>query len=133
MTTRRNALQQWQGCPELLQSERDPEPRAIFARGTCDHFTPIPTRVPRLLVVVQFEFFSIFKPFTERHLEGRKRVPRFRVPIRARFWREWADQRASSPERPCVYLPKQKVPRPYSGAEDGAPSWTGSRDDDLFD
>jgi len=89
------------------------------------------------MVVVQFEFFSIFKPFTERHLEGRKRVPRFRVPIRARFWREWADQRASSPERPCVYLPKhlpkQKVPRPYSGAEDGAPSLTGSRDDDLFD
>jgi hypothetical protein len=48
-------------------------------------------------------------------------------------------------ERPCVYLPKQKVPRPYSGAlpihakggrewePDGAPSWTGTRDDDLFD
>ena len=71
----------------------------------------IPTS-KKILVVVQFEFFSIFKPFTERHLEGRKRVPRFRVPIRARFWREWADQRASSPERPCVYLPKQKVPRP---------------------
>src|SRR6478609_1919652 len=60
MTTRRNALQEWQGCPELLQSERNPEPRAIFARGTCDHFTPILTRVPRLLVVVQLEFFSIF-------------------------------------------------------------------------
>jgi hypothetical protein len=28
---------------------------------------------------------------------------------------------------------KQKVPRPYSGAEDDAPSLTGARDDDLFD
>jgi hypothetical protein len=28
---------------------------------------------------------------------------------------------------------KQEVPRPYSGAEDGAPSLTGTRDDDLFD
>jgi hypothetical protein len=40
---------------------------------------------------------------------------------------------------------KQKVPHPYSGAlpihakggrewePDGAPSWTGARDDDLFD
>jgi hypothetical protein len=28
---------------------------------------------------------------------------------------------------------KQEVPRPYSGAEDGAPSLTGSRDDDLLD
>jgi hypothetical protein len=36
-------------------------------------------------------------------------------------------------EKPCVYLLKQKVPRPYSGAEDGAPSLTGARDDDLFD
>jgi hypothetical protein len=70
--------------------------------------------------VVQFEFFRLFEPFTERRLEGRKRVLRFH-------------QRASSLERPCVYLPKQKVPRPYSGAEDGAPSLTGSRDDDLFD
>src|SRR6476646_316322 len=70
----------------------------------------------KVSVGVQFEFFRLFNPFTNRHLEGRKRAPRFRVPIRARFWREWADQRASSPERPCVYLPKQKVPRPYSGA-----------------
>ena len=54
------------------------------------------------------EFFRLFKPFTQRHLEGRKRAPRFRVPIRARFWREWADQRASRPERPCVYLPNKR-------------------------
>jgi hypothetical protein len=27
---------------------------------------------------------------------------------------------------------KQKVPRPYSGAEDGAPSLTEARDDGLF-
>src|SRR6478735_8383505 len=149
MTTRRNALQEWQGCPELLQSERDPERRAIFARGTCAHFTPILTRVPRLLVVVQFEFFSIFKPFTERHLEGRKRVPRFRVPIRARFWREWADQRASSLRDlvfTCQTPAKTKGPSTLFGRSahlrartarkwgpDGAPSLTGSRDDDLFD
>jgi hypothetical protein len=88
-----------------------------------------------ILVVVQFEFlrlFKLFKPFTKRHLEGRKRAPRFH-------------QRASSPERPCVCVQKQKVPRPYSGAlpihakggrewePDSAPSWTGARDDDLFD
>ena len=30
-------------------------------------------------------------------------------------------------------LPKHKIPRPYSGAEDSAPSLTGSQDDDLFD
>ena len=82
--------------------------------------------------MAQFEFFRLFNHFTKRHLEGRKRVPRFQGPIRARFWREWADQRASSPERPCVYLPKQKVLRPYSGAEDGAPSLTGTQDDGLF-
>jgi hypothetical protein len=76
--------------------------------------------IRELVVVVQFEFLRLFKPFTKRHLEGRKRAPRFH-------------QRASSPERPCFYVPKQKVPRPYSGAEDGAPSWTGARDDDLFD
>jgi hypothetical protein len=70
--------------------------------------------------VVQLEFFRLFKPFTKRHLEGRKRAPRFH-------------QRASSPERPWVYLPKQKVPRPYSGAEDSAPSLTGARDDDPFE
>ena len=29
-------------------------------------------------------------------------------------------------------LPKHKVPRPYSGAEEGAPSLTGARDDDLL-
>jgi len=29
-------------------------------------------------------------------------------------------------------LPKHKVPRPNSGAEDGAPSLTGARDDDLL-
>jgi hypothetical protein len=40
--------------------------------------------------------------------------------------------RASSPERPCVYRQKQKVLRPYSGAEDGAPSLTGSQDDDRL-
>ena len=86
----------------------------------------LPTFAFEFSVVVQFEFFCLFKPFIDRHLEGRKRAPRFQGPIHARFWREWVDQRASSPERPCVYLPKQKVPRPYSGAEDGAPSWTGT-------
>jgi hypothetical protein len=71
--------------------------------------------------VVQFKFFRLFKSFTNRHLEGRKASPRFR-------------QRASSPERPCVLrCQKQKVPRPYSVAEEGAPSLTGSRDDDLCD
>ena len=69
--------------------------------------------------MVQFDSFRLFKPFAKRHLEGRKRVPRFR-------------QRASSPERPCVYRQKQKVLRPYSGAEDGAPSLTGSQDDDRL-
>jgi hypothetical protein len=29
-------------------------------------------------------------------------------------------------------LLKHRVPRPYSGAEDGAPSLTGARDDGLF-
>ena len=38
-------------------------------------------------------------------IKGRKRAPRFQGPVHARFWREWADQRASSPERPCVRLP----------------------------
>ena len=28
---------------------------------------------------------------------------------------------------------KRKVPRPYSGAEDGAPSLTGARDDEFFE
>ena len=74
------------------------------------------TNYPRPSIAVRFEFGL----FTERHLEGRKRAPRFH-------------QRASSPERSCAYLlPKHKVPRPYSGAEDGAPSLTGARDDDLL-
>ena len=62
----------------------------------------------QLSVVVQFDSFRLFKAFTKRHLEGRKRVPRFQGPIHARFWREWVDQRASSPERPCVYRQKQR-------------------------
>ena len=61
--------------------------------------------------------FPFIQIIPKRHLEGRKRVLSFH-------------QRASSPERPCVYLPKQKVLRAYSGAEDYAPSLTGSRDDD---
>ena len=61
-------------------------------------------------VVVQFDF-SLIQTIYNRHLEGRERVPHF-------------DQRASSPERLCVYLPKTKGPSPYSGAEDGTSSWT---------
>jgi hypothetical protein len=69
--------------------------------------------------VVQFEFFRLFKSFTERHLEGRERA---RVLISGRV-----------ALRDLLFtLPKRKVPRPYSGAEDGAPSLTGARDDDLF-
>jgi len=76
---------------------------------------------------VEFLFNSSL--FTKRHLEGRKRAQR-------------SLQRASGPERPFVYIAKHKVPRSYShpnrakagalgapdsGAEDGAPSLTGTR------
>src|ERR1043166_9481841 len=54
-------------------------------------------------VVVQFESFrALFTSFTDRHLKRNKRARILRGPIRARFWREWADQRASSPEGPYV-------------------------------
>ena len=33
----------------------------------------------------------------------------FRAPIRARFWREWADQRVSRPEGPRVWLPEREI------------------------
>ena len=59
--------------------------------------------------------FVLFESLTKRHLEGRKRAPRFQGPIHARFWREWADQRASSPERPFVYLTKTQGPSPQFG------------------
>ena len=49
-----------------------------------------------------FDSFRFFKPFTKRHLEGRKRVPRFH-------------QRATSPERPCVLPPKTKGPSTLFG------------------
>jgi hypothetical protein len=54
--------------------------------------------------------------FTDRHLEGRKRARVLlsgRVALRDLMFR------------------KRKVPRPYSGAEDGAPSLTGARDDEF--
>jgi len=66
--------------------------------------------------------FLFVQIISKRHLEGRKRVPRFQGPIRARSWREWADQRASSPERPCVLPAKQKVPRPPSPHYYGRPA-----------
>lgn len=66
-------------------------------------------------VVAQFDFFVLFESLTERHLEGRKRAPRFQGPIHARVWREWVDQRASSPERPFVYLAKTQGPSPLFG------------------
>ena len=62
-----------------------------------------------------FDSFRFFKPFTKRHLEGRKRVPRFQGPVHARFWREWVDQRATSPERPCVLPTKTKGPSTLFG------------------
>src|SRR3954454_22062841 len=64
----------------------------------------------------QFEFLCLFKPFAERHLEGRKRD---RIVISG-----------GVALRDLVL--KQKVPRPYSGAEDGAPSLTGTRDDESI-
>jgi hypothetical protein len=77
---------------------------------------------PRILVlvVVQFEFFRY-----SNHLQIviSKGVSEPRVFISGRV-----------ALRDLVFAcQKQKVPRPYSGAEDGAPSLTGSRDDDLFD
>ena len=56
-------------------------------------------------VVVQFEFSHLAKPFTKRHLDGRKASPS-------------CHQRASCPERPFVLLLaiKYKVPHPYSRA-----------------
>jgi hypothetical protein len=54
--------------------------------------------------------FSVYsKPFTKRHLEGRKRAPRFH-------------QRASSSERPCV-LPCQnkRSLAPYSALKTARP------------
>jgi hypothetical protein len=90
-----------------------------------------------ILVVVQFEFlrlFKLFKPFTKRHLEGRKRAPRFQGSHSRPLFGENGQISGRVALRDLVFnLPKQEVPRPYSGAEDGAPSSTGARDDDLFD
>ena len=69
--------------------------------------------------VVQFEIF----PFYSNHLRSviSKGVSESRVFISGRV-----------ALRDLLFpLPKHKVPRPYSGAEDGAPSLTGARDDDL--
>src|SRR5215831_17174755 len=56
-----------------------------------------------------------------------ERAP-FRVPIHARFWCEWSDQHASSPEGPCVvqafYRKWRKVPRSYSDADECASLFT---------
>jgi hypothetical protein len=81
-------------------------------------------------VAANLNFGVYSKKHFKRHLEGRKRARVLGSRSRAAFAREW-EERASSPERPCVYLSERKVPRPYSGADESAPSWTGSRDDDL--
>ena len=67
----------------------------------------------------------------EQKQESSSRIPVserafVRAPIRARFWREWADQRASRGEGPCVLLKaaKQKVSPGYSPADDSAGSLT---------
>jgi hypothetical protein len=87
-----------------------------------------------LRVVVQFEFFPLSKPFTKRHLDGRKRA---RVVISGRVARQ----------RPFVLLTFNKTQGPSppirtlfpftrkNGAQMGpdcASSLTGARDDDLF-
>ena len=80
---------------------------------------PLPQTAAKGGGVVQFEFSVYSNPFTERHLEGRTRARVFisgRVALRDLLFT----------------LPKHKVPRPYSGADDSAPSLTGARDDGLF-
>src|SRR5579859_6751183 len=52
---------------------------------------------------------SFSNPSSRRQLS--ERAP-FRAPIRARFWREWADQRASRTEGPCACLLKVTLHRP---------------------
>jgi hypothetical protein len=72
----------------------------------------------RKLTVVQFDFVLI-----QNHLRNviSKGVSESRVLFSGRV-----------ALRDLVFTSlKQKVPRPYSGAEDGAPSLTGIRDDDL--
>ena len=75
-------------------------------------------------------YFSVVVQ-SEQKQESSSRIPVserafVRAPIRARFWREWADQRASRGEGPCVLLKaaKQKVSPGYSPADDSAGSLT---------
>jgi hypothetical protein len=52
----------------------------------------------------------------ERHPEGRKLTRVFTGPVQARSWPEWADQRVSSPEGPCVSViekNKYKAPKKF--------------------
>jgi hypothetical protein len=62
----------------------------------------------------------------------RQRNARSRAPIRARFWREWAE-RVSRGEGPCALLAstKHKVPRVGSRAEENARFAPTARDDDV--
>jgi len=54
-------------------------------------------------VMVQFEKIK------DRHPEWSSANARCRVPVHARFWREWADQRVSRPEGPCVVTTRLKL------------------------
>jgi hypothetical protein len=71
-------------------------------------------------VVVEFEFVTLSKPFTKRHLDGRKRA---RVVISGRV--------ARRDLLFCCFI-KYKVPHPYSRAGKNARSLTGIRDDDSL-
>jgi hypothetical protein len=71
-------------------------------------------------VVVRFELFVYSDPSKNVISKG---VSEPRV---------YVSGRAALRDLLCLSA-KQKVPRPYSGAEDDAPSLTGTRDDDLFD
>jgi hypothetical protein len=63
---------------------------------------------------------SVYQIIMERHLEGRERA------------RVFISGRVALRDLVSTLNKKHKVPRPYSGAEDGAPSLTGARDDGLF-
>jgi len=64
------------------------------------HVAGNPSQSP---IVVQFEKIK------DRHPEWSSANARCRVPVHARFWREWADQRVSRPEGPCVVTTKLKL------------------------
>jgi hypothetical protein len=51
-----------------------------------------------------------FQSTKDRHPEPRKASACLRDPIRARLWREWADQRASRGEGPCASPKELKLP-----------------------